>query len=964
MDNIQLVPGDDWLGTLINLVAEGAPVNLTGHIVVKAEIQTPYGFLSPTIEIITPATGVLRLSADRANTADLPYGRVSKLTITTQLAGDNTTWLWGDVEGVHSIADIDEITVTVQGPQGPQGPSGAALAIGVVTTGAAGSSVSVTNTGTPLNAVLNFTIPRGDKGNIGYISTSNVAGTANAITATTDSPVSDGSIVGLKPIATATGTTTISFNGGAALTIKKTSGGNIANGDITAAMSLLGVIRGSNFELYSDIASQAIVAQCQAIKDSIDLGALNAAVAATGADRVQTGLDAATSLTNANTAVTAAATAQAASSSAQQVSFVHETYALLDAQVAPPANTGAQVLDSDTNFHLDPVVGGMVANAGTYKYSTSPAGWKWIGATGLAGKASSLDVFELRRNAGHAVITNKLRPATGNLTPTCFAAFTAVSGKAYELFARVHAAEMGWINLFNGSNNSGGMNISFNLSRQEVSAVLGTGSILALGGGWFEIRGQSAVATVTAGTNFQLRPSSGGVFPTIGNNSDGVFVDIFELREVGSNLNLFASNNINNAAFTKTNCAVVLTAVSSSLIGTDLNTLQRSVAIDTLRFNGAQIATRLTEGSGSIAATMFKTSPAFVSGQTYEFSAKVAKRSRKRLNLFSSINAAFNAIFDLEKGIATGAGASMTYDIAGYWLCKVTGTAGASGGSNMQIRTMDDIGSTFPRTGDGVSTVAILEAALIQNGIIAFSDTNFGSWSTNGLTATANAETYGGISPDLVPYEALPSPIKNKKVSVIGTSVTSQAQYTAVFAAITGCVLQNLGVSGASLASGGSAGSLGITNAIASINTDADYVLIEAGTNDFGTSNSALGAIGDTTTATFYGALYNAYVAIKARATTAKIAFLTPYSAASSYASHKHFWTNANGNTLRQFQNAVIEVAALLGVPVIDVGREANIGYLTSTLFSDGLHINAAGGAIFGKYLAARSQRLVELGAW
>lgn len=52
------------------------------------------------------------------------------------------------------------------GAQGAQGASGT-LAVGTVTTGAAGSSVIVTNSGTSTAAVLNFTIPRGDTGAAG-----------------------------------------------------------------------------------------------------------------------------------------------------------------------------------------------------------------------------------------------------------------------------------------------------------------------------------------------------------------------------------------------------------------------------------------------------------------------------------------------------------------------------------------------------------------------------------------------------------------------------------------------------------------------------------------------------------------------------------------------------------------------------------------------------------------------------
>ena len=52
------------------------------------------------------------------------------------------------------------------GPQGPQGPA-ATVTVGTVTTGAEGTSVIVTNSGTSGAAVLDFTIPKGDTGDTG-----------------------------------------------------------------------------------------------------------------------------------------------------------------------------------------------------------------------------------------------------------------------------------------------------------------------------------------------------------------------------------------------------------------------------------------------------------------------------------------------------------------------------------------------------------------------------------------------------------------------------------------------------------------------------------------------------------------------------------------------------------------------------------------------------------------------------
>jgi hypothetical protein len=62
------------------------------------------------------------------------------------------------------INETTPIIVEVSTP-GPQGSSGTA-SVGTVTTGASGSAAAVTNSGTPSAAVFNFTIPKGDIGDV------------------------------------------------------------------------------------------------------------------------------------------------------------------------------------------------------------------------------------------------------------------------------------------------------------------------------------------------------------------------------------------------------------------------------------------------------------------------------------------------------------------------------------------------------------------------------------------------------------------------------------------------------------------------------------------------------------------------------------------------------------------------------------------------------------------------------
>ena len=69
--------------------------------------------------------------------------------------------------------------VPVPGPTGPAGTA-ATIAIGSTLTGAPGTNAIVTNTGTTNNAVLNFTIPRGEPGINGQNATIEI-GTTNTL---------------------------------------------------------------------------------------------------------------------------------------------------------------------------------------------------------------------------------------------------------------------------------------------------------------------------------------------------------------------------------------------------------------------------------------------------------------------------------------------------------------------------------------------------------------------------------------------------------------------------------------------------------------------------------------------------------------------------------------------------------------------------------------------------------------
>jgi hypothetical protein len=106
---------------------------------------------------------------------------------------------------------------------------------------------------------------RGDLPYSFIIATNVGAGTANALQATTALPVSSSALVMLNITTANTATpVTVSFNGGAALTVKSNSGNNVSIGGLTAGMVVLGVVSGSTFRLVSDQSSAAILAAAEA----------------------------------------------------------------------------------------------------------------------------------------------------------------------------------------------------------------------------------------------------------------------------------------------------------------------------------------------------------------------------------------------------------------------------------------------------------------------------------------------------------------------------------------------------------------------------------------------------------------------------------------------------------------------------------------------------------------------------
>jgi hypothetical protein len=125
---------------------------------------------------------------------------ISVGTVTTGAAGSSATVTnVGTTSAAVFNFSIPRGDTGLRGPYGTNGSNGsngaaATVSVGSVTTGAAGSSASVTNTGTSGAAVFAFTIPRGDAGTNGTNGTNGAAATVSVGSVTTGAAGSSASV--------------------------------------------------------------------------------------------------------------------------------------------------------------------------------------------------------------------------------------------------------------------------------------------------------------------------------------------------------------------------------------------------------------------------------------------------------------------------------------------------------------------------------------------------------------------------------------------------------------------------------------------------------------------------------------------------------------------------------------------------------------------------------------------------
>lgn len=199
--------------------------------------------------------------------------------------------------------------------------------------------------------------------------------------------------------------------------------------------------------------------------------------------------------------------------------------------------------------------------------------------------------------------------------------------------------------------------------------------------------------------------------------------------------------------------------------------------------------------------------------------------------------------------------------------------------------------------------------------------------------------------------------LNGKKIIAYGDSITSNGQYLDYAVRKIGVTIKNAGISSTTMTPSSNPGSNG--DLLTSFNgtcpdlSEYDIVTIAHGTNDL-SSNVPIGEIGlitDTSldTNTFYGAYRKVVETIIKNYPHIRIVLCTPI--------HKHTTREANeavansaGHVLKDYVNAIHNLANMYSLIVCDMYKDCGINYLNYTTYMpDGVHPNDYGGELMGK---------------
>ena len=202
--------------------------------------------------------------------------------------------------------------------------------------------------------------------------------------------------------------------------------------------------------------------------------------------------------------------------------------------------------------------------------------------------------------------------------------------------------------------------------------------------------------------------------------------------------------------------------------------------------------------------------------------------------------------------------------------------------------------------------------------------------------------------------------LKGKKINFLGDSITEGVGaseyarcYLEQFAAATGAICRNYGISGTRIAKRRVPYDIPefdryYASRVPEMDPDADIVVVFGGTNDYGHGDAPLGEMQDRTVWTYYGALHVLFTSLIEKYPAAQIVVLTPL--------HRDD-EEKRTPTLKPFVDATRQVAEFYSLPVLDLwanyGIQPRIPVMKEMYVPDGLHPNDAGHAILANKLRA-----------
>lgn len=206
--------------------------------------------------------------------------------------------------------------------------------------------------------------------------------------------------------------------------------------------------------------------------------------------------------------------------------------------------------------------------------------------------------------------------------------------------------------------------------------------------------------------------------------------------------------------------------------------------------------------------------------------------------------------------------------------------------------------------------------------------------------------------------ESLENRIPTKKVSrwegktgdFLGDSITSMALYTQKLTEKAGIVVNNYGVGGTTYSNINSSNPF--YSRVSTMSEDCNFIFVFGGTNDWGLSVQ-IGNPSDTEPNTFYGGLNATFSALRTKFPTKPIfvGTILQRNLASGKGQATGMTSNANGDSVADFNEAIKRVAERYGCKIIN-GYSSGIIYENLfTYTSDGLHLNDSGAERYAQFI-------------